>query len=86
MSDESMVLPQDSPLSRRVRALIFNGITHASSAATHDADWIRLSERQRIADAVYAELSAGGIEFRLGGLALLAQVAGEPPASEPDHG
>lgn len=68
-------------LSRRVYALIFNGITHASSVATgrHDG-WLPLSERTRYAEAVYAELAAGNIEFRLGGLALLAQVAGEPPA------
>lgn len=72
---------QDSLLSQRIRALIFNGITHASSMAAHEHDWIRLSERSRIADAVYSELAAGGIEFRLGGLALLAQVAGEPASS-----
>jgi hypothetical protein len=67
-------------LSRSVYALIFNGITRASSSATDEADWIRLSERERIAEAVYAELAAGNIQFRLGGLALLAQVAGDPPA------
>lgn len=68
-------------LSQRVYALIFNGITRASSVATdrHDG-WLPLSERERYAEAVYAELAAGNIEFRLGGLALLAQVAGEPPA------
>jgi hypothetical protein len=70
------------PASQRVYALIFNGITRASSTAADGADWIRLSERERIAEAVYAELAAGNIQFRLGGLALLAQVAGEPP-SEP---
>lgn len=73
-------------LSRTVYALIFNGITRASSSATNDRDWIRLSERERITQAVYAELAAGNIEFRLGGLALLAQVAGKPPACCDLHG
>jgi hypothetical protein len=59
----------------RVYALIFNGITHASSTAADERDWIRLSERERLAEAVYAELRAGNIEFRLGPLALLADAA-----------
>ena len=63
----------DDKLSARIHALIFNGITRASSSAADDRDWIRLSERERIAEAVYAELRAGNIEFRLGGLALLAE-------------
>jgi hypothetical protein len=62
-------------LSQRVYALIFNGITQSSSSATDERDWIRLSERERIAAAVYAELRAGNIEFRMGGLALLAEVS-----------
>jgi hypothetical protein len=67
-----------------VYALIFNGVTAASSAATDERDWIRLSERERIAEAVYASLRAGNIEFRLGGLALLARVAaGQPAEGEP---
>jgi hypothetical protein len=66
-------------IGQTVYALIFNGVTRASSSATDERDWIRLSERERIAEAVYAELAAGNIEFRLGGLALLAQVAGRPP-------
>lgn len=65
-------IPVRTPLAERVYALIFNGITKASSAAIDDGDWIRLSERERIAEAVYAELRAGNIEFRLGPLALLA--------------
>lgn len=68
-----MSQPIPDSLSKRVYALIFNGITRASSSATDDRDWIRLSERERIAEAVYAELRAGNIEFRLGGLALLAE-------------
>ncbi|MEU4558555.1 hypothetical protein AB0F72_09195 [Actinoplanes sp. NPDC023936] len=60
-------------IASRVHALIFNGITRASSTATDERDWIRLSERERIAEAVYAELRAGNIEFRLGPLALLAE-------------
>lgn len=63
-------------IAERVYALIFNGITHASSSATdrHDG-WLPLSERERFAEAVYAELRAGNIEFRLGPLALLAEAA-----------
>lgn len=74
-------------ISKSVYALIFNGITHASSTATDERDWIRLSERERIAQAVYDELRGGGIEFRLGGLALLAQVAtgGCPTCSGPSR-
>lgn len=68
-------------ISQRIHALIFNGITRASSSATDDRDWIRLSERERIAEAVYAELRAGNIEFRLGPLALLAEVVdGDAPS------
>ena len=67
-----------------VYALIFNGITRASVVTTklHDG-FMPLSERERFAEAVYAELAAGGIEFRLGGRAMLARVAGPPPATEP---
>jgi hypothetical protein len=68
-------IPVRAPLAERVYALIFNGITHASSTATDERDWIRLSERERIAEAVYAGLRAGNIEFRLGPLALLAEAA-----------
>jgi hypothetical protein len=52
----------------RVYALIFNGITHASSTAADERDWIRLSERERIAEAVYAELRTGNVEFRFADL------------------
>lgn len=45
---------------QRVYALIFNGITHGSS----DDYWLPLSERERLAAAVYAELLAGGVEVR----------------------
>lgn len=75
-----------NPISQRVYALIFNGITRASSAATDEADWIRLSERERIAEAVYAELWSGNIEFRLGGLAMLTQVADGQAADEGSSG
>lgn len=64
-----------APISARIRALIFNGVTHASSASEEETDWIRLSERERIAHAVYDELRRGNIEFRLGPLALLAEAA-----------
>jgi len=51
-------------LAERIHALVFNGITAASSAAIDEGDWIRLSERERIAKAVVDELAAGGIEVR----------------------
>lgn len=63
------------PISERVYALIFNGITRASSTAKDEADWIRLTERERFATAVFEELRAGNIEFRLGPLALMAEAA-----------
>jgi hypothetical protein len=66
------------PISQRVYALIFNGVTRASSSATDERDWIRLSERERIAEAVYAELRAGGIEIRLAdGLEALREVSAQ---------
>jgi hypothetical protein len=64
-------IPVRTPLAERVYALIFNGISRASSTGPFE-DFIRLSERERIAEAVFAELRAGNIEFRLGPLALLA--------------
>lgn len=66
-----------SEISGRVYALIFNGISRASSGATDERDWMRLTERERFAQAVYDELRAGNIEFRLGGLALLADAIGQ---------
>jgi hypothetical protein len=66
----------DNPVAKLVYALIFNGVTHASSTAAEERDWIRLSERERIADAVYNELRASGIEVRLpDGLASLRDVS-----------
>lgn len=63
----------DDALSQRIHALIFNGVTRASSSTADERDWIRLTERERIARAVYDELRRGDIEFRLGGMALLAE-------------
>lgn len=57
----------------RVYALIFNGITAASSESDGFNSWLPLSERNRFAEAVFAELRAGNIEFRPGPLALLAE-------------
>lgn len=65
------------PVSQRVYALILNGITRATTLTEANADdsWMRYSERERIADAVYAELREGGIEIRLAdGLAVLRDV------------
>lgn len=73
----SVPINRHTGIGQTVYALIFNGITAASMVTTrlHDG-FMPLSERERFAEAVYSELAAGGIEFRLGGLALLAQVAG----------
>lgn len=60
-------------IDERIHALIFNGITRASSESDGFDSWLPLSERERFARAVVAELRAGNIEFRLGGLALLAE-------------
>ena len=51
------------PVSQRVHALIFNGL----SAALTDDQWMPLSERARIADAIYDSLRAGDVEVRLRG-------------------
>ena len=67
-------------LTDRIHALIFNGITKASAEDDGFDSWLPLSERERFARAVVDELRAGDIQFRLGGLALLAEVAaGAPP-------
>ena len=64
------------PVSQRVYALIFNGVTRASSTAEDERDWIRLSERERIAEAVYEELRNGGVEIQIeDGLDVLRRVA-----------
>jgi hypothetical protein len=60
--------PADS-VSERVYSLIFNGL---SRGLLDHGPFVRLSSRERIAEAVFAELRAGNIEFRLGPLALLA--------------
>lgn len=60
-------------LTERVHALVFNGITAASAESDGFDSWLPLSERERFARAVVDELRAGNIEFRLGGLALLAE-------------
>lgn len=71
------------PVSQRVYALIFNGLTRACCSAD-EHDWMRLSERERLAAAVYAELREGGIEIRLAdGLAVLRAVNDRLVAEEP---
>ena len=59
-------------LSQRIHALIFNGL---SQGIRDHGTLASASNRERIADAVYAELRDGNIEFRLGPLALLAEAA-----------
>lgn len=62
------------PTSERVYALIFNGLTAASSAG----HWMRLSTRERFAEAVYDALRTGGVEIRIrDGLAELRRVNDE---------
>lgn len=62
------------PVSRRVYALIFNGLTLALTAE----QWMPLDERERVTAAIYDALSAGGIEVRLAdGLERLRRVADE---------
>lgn len=69
--------PEDTrmKLDERIHALVFNGITKAATGEHADDAWMRLSERERFTRAVVDELRAGNIEFRLGGLALLAEAA-----------
>lgn len=80
-----MTTAPDDSLSQRIHALIFNGITAASAVTTkyHDGFMI-LSERERYAQAVYDELRAGNIEFRLGPLALLAEAVEAEQANAVD--
>jgi hypothetical protein len=65
-----MTIEPTASMTQRIHALVFNGITKASSSGGY---WLPLSERERLTKAVLAELRAGNIEFRLGGLALLAE-------------
>lgn len=53
----------DERQSAAIQALIFNGITKGLAGIGH---FVRLSDRQRIADAAYDELQAAGVEVRLG--------------------
>lgn len=48
-------------VSRLVFALIFNGISRGQDGEW----WLPLSMRQALADAVFEELKAGGIEVRV---------------------
>lgn len=59
------------PISRRVYALIFCGITRGQT----DEHRLPLSQRERLTVAVYDELRAGGVEVRMAdGLEQLRQV------------
>jgi len=68
-------MTSEQSLTDRVHALIFNGITAASAESDGFDSWLPLSERERFTRAVIDELRRGNIEFRLGPLALLAEVA-----------
>jgi hypothetical protein len=66
------------PLSQRVYALIFNGITRGQA----DEYWMPLSVRERLTAAVYDELLSGGVEVRMAdGLAELRRVNDEIEAA-----
>lgn len=64
------------PVSRRVYALIFNGLTGALT------DFMPLSERERLSSAIYDSLRTGGVEVHVeDGLAKLASVSREIEAT-----
>ncbi|HYJ33816.1 MAG TPA: hypothetical protein VE326_11405 [Candidatus Binatia bacterium] len=56
-----------------VYGLIFNGLT---TALTKE-QWMPLSERERVAAAIYDTLEGAGVEFHRGGLDRLWRVAAE---------
>jgi hypothetical protein len=58
------VSDQPGDLGPTVHALIFNGLSKGLAAVDR---FVALSERQRIADAVYDELQAHGVEVRTTG-------------------
>jgi hypothetical protein len=49
--------PQADPISKRAYALIFNGLTGALT------EFMPLSQRARVSEAIFASLRDGGIEF-----------------------
>lgn len=69
--------PLTNPMQWRVYSLIYSGLTEATRGRDSDDSWMRLSERTRIAKAIYAKLAAGNIEFRIGPLANLADIAAQ---------
>lgn len=72
--------PGTDPVSQRTYALIFNGLTKALTAE----QWMPLSERSRVAAAIFDELRSGGVEVRLtSGLERLRAVA--PTAGATDR-
>ncbi|MDH6460131.1 hypothetical protein M2302_000282 [Micromonospora sp. A200] len=77
MSD--LVNPHADPVSERAYSLIFNGLT----AALREDQWMPLSERARVSQAIYDSLRTGGLEVRfVDGLEMLRLVSMtmEPPA------
>ncbi len=74
-NDRPWMNPGTDPVSERVYSLIFTGLTGALT------DFMPLSERARVSEAVYESLRAGGVEVRIGdGLARLRDVAAEAEA------
>lgn len=62
--------PETDPIARRVNALIFNGLTGALT------EFMPLSERARVADAIHASLRDGGVTFGVvDGLARLREAS-----------
>lgn len=68
-SDRPWLNPHTDPASQRAYSLIFNGLSGALTEFTV------LSERARIAQAIFDSLIGGGVEFRTkDGLAALREV------------
>jgi hypothetical protein len=71
-NDRPWLNPGSDPVSERVYSLIFNGLTAALT------DFMPLTERARVSEAIYESLRTGGIEVRFGdGLAKLREAAAE---------
>jgi len=70
--------PGTDPVSERVYSLIFNGLTAGLT------EFMPLSERARVSEAIYKSLRQGGIEVRLSdGLARLREASGKSEAAQP---
>jgi hypothetical protein len=67
-----LINPHRDPVSERAYSLIFNGLTLALTAG----QWMPLSGRARVSQAIYDELRTGGLELRFAdGLEMLRLAA-----------